>query len=302
MFMRRAGRTLIATLLCGSLAALTASPMALAQSRANAGLPAGSGNPMATLEQQMTSLQQQITALSALGQDVTALRAQMAGLYTLQGQIDALRAQATQQMDALAAMGKDVTALQQQLAALSSLQRQVTTLSSQVQSLSSLQRQVDTLSSQVATLSLQVGNGGSVEKLAVYDSNEQKVGDVVGVQDNVPWVSVSAGNRAFVLQVFPQQLVGQFLWFDGSNCTGNVFISGVTLNKGANVFALAAVHEPDGMVYAADPNTVPVQRPVSSVLDGNGLCTSFRAFNQNVLPASAVMSLNSVFQRPYSVR
>jgi hypothetical protein len=246
MFKRIAGRTLVATMLCGSLAALTASPTALAQNRGTAGLPSSSGNPM-------TQLQQQIDALAATGQDVTALRLRL------------------------------------------------TTLEQQMTSLYTLQNQVNSLSTQVEFLSATAGSGDS-SKLAVYDSNEQKLGDVVGVQDNVPWVSITANNRKFVLQVFPNQLVGQFLWFEGSNCTGNVFISGVTLSKGANVFALAAVHEPDGMVYAADSNTVPVQRPVASVLDGNGLCTSFKPFNQNVLSASPVGSLNAVYQRPYFVR
>jgi hypothetical protein len=229
MFMRRAGRTLIAILLCGGLAAVTASPMARAQNRASAGLPSASGNPMAQMQQQIDLLEQQMSALYGL------------------------------------------------------------------------QSQINSVTTQLGTLSSQIGNGSSA-KLAVYDGNQQKMGDVVGVQDNIPWVGLTAGNRRFVLQVFPDQLVGQFLWFDGSNCTGNVFISGFTLNNGANVFALAAVHEPGGMVYAADANTEPVLRSVTSVLDSNGKCSTFGAFNQKVLPASAVMSLDSVFQRPYSVR
>jgi hypothetical protein len=220
MFMRRAGRTLIAILLCGGLAAVTASPMARAQNRASAGLPSASGNPMAQMQQQIDLLEQQMSALYGL------------------------------------------------------------------------QSQINSVTTQLGTLSSQIGNGSSA-KLAVYDGNQQKMGDVVGVQDNIPWVGLTAGNRRFVLQVFPDQLVGQFLWFDGSNCTGNVFISGFTLNNGANVFAL---------VYAADANTEPVLRSVTSVLDSNGKCSTFGAFNQKVLPASAVMSLDSVFQRPYSVR
>jgi hypothetical protein len=246
MLMRRAGRTLIATLLCGSLAALTASPMALAQNRGNSGLPAGSGNPMATL-------QQQIDALAATGQDVTALRQRLA-------------------------------ALEQQMSALSALQGQISSLTTQMQ-----------------TLTWQVANGGSAEKLAVYDGNEQKVGDVVGIQDNVPWVSMNVNNRSFVLQALPQQLVGQFLWFGASNCTGsNVYISGMGLSKGANVFALAAVRESDRMVYAAEPNTPPAMHLVSSVLDERGVCTSFVAGSRSVVPASPVATLN--FQRPYKVR
>jgi|RhiMetdeSRZDD1v2_1073273.scaffolds.fasta_scaffold44806_5 TolA-binding protein len=228
MLMRRAGRTLIATLLCGGLAALAASPMALAQNRGNSGLPAGSGNPVATLQQKIDALEQQMSAL-----------------YALQGQ-------------------------------------------------------VGSLTTQLQTLTSQVPNGGTAERLAVYDSNEQKVGDVVGIQDNVPWVSMSVNNRSFVLQVLPQQLVGQFLWFGASNCTGpNVYISGMGLSRGANVFALAAVREPDGMVYVAEPNTPPAMQMVASVLDERGVCTSFMAGNRSVVPASPVATLN--FRRPYTV-
>jgi hypothetical protein len=229
MLMRRARRTLIATLLCGSLAALTAGPMALAQSRGNSGLPAGSGNPVATLQQQIDALEQQISALNVL------------------------------------------------------------------------QSQVGSLTTQMQTLTSQLPNGGSADKLAVYDSNEQKVGDVVGIQDNVPWVSMNVNNRSFVLQVLPQQLVGQFLWFGASNCTGpNVYISGMGLNRGANVFALAAVRQPDGMVYVAEPNTPPTLQLVASVLDERGVCTSFVAGNRSVVPASPVATLN--FRQPYTVR
>ena len=246
MFMRRAGRTMIATLLCGSLAALTASPMALAQNRANSsGLPSASGNPL-------VQLQQQIDALAAAGQDVSALRQRLA------------------------------------------------TLEQQMSALYGLQTQLNILSTQFQTLSSQVGSGGGA-KLAVYDRNQQKIGDVVGVQDNIAWVGLTAGNRSFVLQVFPEQLVGQFLWFRDSNCTGAAFIAGFTLDNGANVFALAAVQEPGGMVYAADANTPPVVVPVASFLDSQGRCTNWPT-TQRVLSASPVMTLDSVFQRPYSVR
>src|SRR5688572_4196709 len=100
MVMRKAGRTVIATLLCGSLAALTASSTALAQSRGNSGLPAGAGNPTANLQQQINSLEQQM----------------------------------------------------------------------------------DSLNMQVEALSSQMGQG-SDRKLTVYDAIEQKVGDVVGIQE-----------------------------------------------------------------------------------------------------------------------
>jgi hypothetical protein len=223
MVMRKAGRTVIATLLCGSLAALTASPVALAGGRGNSGLPAGAGNPHANLQQQINSLEQQMESLGM---------------------------------------------------------------------------QVDVLSSQIGQ--------GSDRKLAVYDAIEQKVGDIVGVQDNVAWVGLNADNRTFVLQVMPQQLVGQTLWFGDAICMGpQVYIAGRTLTNapvgGANVFALAAVHA-DGTVYVADPNTAPLRLPVGSVLSVNGTCTTNPQV-MPVVPASPLrMNLNSLFQRPFTVR
>jgi hypothetical protein len=141
----------------------------------------------------------------------------------------------------------------------------------------------------------------------VYDAVEQKVGDVVGVELNVPWVLVTANNRTFVLQVTPQQLVGQNLWFGDTACMGpQIYISGMVLNPssrtgGPNVFSLAAVHA-DGTVYVADPNTPPLRLPVGSVLNGNGTCSA--AFGtQNVVPASPLpLNLNSTYQRPFAVR
>jgi hypothetical protein len=215
---------MIATLLCGSLAALTASSTALAQGRGNSGLPAGAGNPHANLQQQINSLEQQMESLGM---------------------------------------------------------------------------QVDALSSQMGQ--------GSDRKLAVYDAIEQKVGDVVGVELNVPWVLLTANNRTFVLQVTPQQLVGQNLWYGDSACMGpQIYISGMTLNPnsrtgGANVFTLAAVHA-NGTVYVAEPNTPPLRLPVGSVLNANGSC-SVSVGTQIVVPATPLpLNLNSAFQRPFAVR
>jgi hypothetical protein len=224
MVMRRVGRTVIATLLCGSLAALTASSTALAQGRGNSGLPAGAGNPHADLQRQIKSLEQQ---MESLGMEVEVLSSQM-------------------------------------------------------------------------------GQGsGSDRKLAVYDAIEQKVGDVVGVELNVPWVGLTVNNRTFVLQVTPQQLVGQFLWFGDSTCMGpQVYISGFQRNGrtgGAHVFALAAVHA-DGTVYVADANTPPVQQPIGSVLNSNGTCSA-SVGTQTVVPATPLpLNVYSVYQRPFTVR
>jgi hypothetical protein len=221
MVMRKAGRTVIATLLCGSLAALTASP-ALAQGRGNSGLPAGTGNPTANLQRQINSLEEQMESLNI----------------------------------------------------------------------------------QVEVLSSQIGQG-SERKLAVYDYYERKVGDIVGVEFNVPWVGVNVDNRTFVMQVTPQQLVGQSLYFSDTICMGpRVYISGFQRNGkvgGAHVLPLAAVHS-DGTVYVAEPNTSPLQQPVLSTLDAQGRCLPTGGLT-TVMPASPLpTNLRTLFQGPFTVR
>ncbi len=258
----KVGQLMIAAMLCAFLAAIALSPAALAQSRGGSGLPSGPGNPMADLQQQIDALTQRIGALAQLGQDVGALQQQVASL-------------------------------QDQMTALGGLQQQLNTLSAQV---TALNAQMVVFASQLALL-------GSSGGLGVFDADGQRMGDVVGVQDNVPWVSMTAAGHTFVLQVLPGQLIGQFLWYAGPGCTGTVYIAGGTLStNGANVFSIAAVHEPGGTVYAADANA-PVQRQtVQSVRGRDGVCTSFStAFGQNVVSATPVVTLDALFRRPYSV-
>lgn len=172
-----------------------------------------------------------------------------------------------------------------------------------------LQQQIDALSAQVAALNAQMvvfasqlALLGSSGALGVFDADGQRMGDVVGVQDNLPWVSMTAAGHTFVLQVFPGRLIGQFLWYSGPGCTGTVYISGGTLTSGPNVFSIAAVDEPGGTVYAADANA-PVQRQtVQSVRERNGTCMTFSsAFGLNVVSSTPVMTLDTLFRRPYSV-
>ncbi len=233
-------RMMIPTMLCAFVAAAPLSPAAFAQTRAASGLPSGSGNPMAQLQQQ----------------------------------IDAL-AQLQQQMDALA--------------------QQIAALSNQVASLNS---QMAAFNSQLAALD--TSGGGA---LGVYDAKENRIGDVVGVQDNVPWVSFTTAGHLVALQVSPDQLVGAFLWYTGTNCTGEVYISGNVVGRGPNVFSVAAVQEPGGVVYAAEAGAEAQSVKVRSVLNHDGTCFTYLAsFNQNVLPATQLMTLDAVFTRPYSVR
>ena len=301
MVMRsRAGRVVIAMLLCASVATLSASSMAIAQTRGNSGLPAGSGNPMASLEAQVTALTQQVSSLSSLGQDVSTLKDQIRTLLALQAQLDTLARQATRQADELAAVGKDVTALKEQLAVLATLQRQLAALSSQVTALSNLQSQVTVLTAQVEKLAAQPANGGPA--LGVYDKGGQRIGDVLGVDEGVPYIGLKLGDTTVVLQVYPNQMVGLPLWFDGANCSGTGYVSNTLLNA-PSVFRFGSVLEPHGVVYAADYPPPALQRVrLQSLKESNGACTNWSPFNTTALPVKPVLELDAFYERGYFVR
>jgi len=263
----RIRRTMFATLMCTSVAVMVVSPAAIAQNRGNSGLPSGRGNPMAKLQQEITALTQQ----------VAALQTQMTGVLALQQQVNTLSTQ--------------VTSLKTQIGVLNSQMIALSTLSAQM---ASLKTQIDALSSQMAT------SGG----LGVFDANGKKVGNVVGVQDSVPWVGLTAAGRQFVLQVSPDQLLtGGFLWYAGPNCSGAAYIAYFNaFTNGPDVLSVAAVQEPGGVVYAAAANAPLQSVSVESVLLHDGTCFDYGgAFSQNLVPATAVMTLDSNFKRPYSV-
>ena len=307
----RLGRIALAMLLGVFVAGVLASP-ALAENRGHSGLPPGPGNPIAKLQQEINALTQQITELARLGQSVAALTQQVAQLGQLGQSVAAL----TQQMAQLGQLGQSVSALtqqmaqlQQQMTTLPQLQQQVTTLQQQATAYASLQQQVNALNGQVASLNTQIaslntrlGSLGPSNALAVFDAHDKKIGDVVGVQDDIPWVSLTASGQVVALRVFSGQLLGGFVWFSGASCTGSAYVSDTPIFNGADVFALAAVREPGGVIYAADAKT-PVQRAqVQSLAQHDGTCFTFSSpVTNSVVPATPVMTLDLLFSRPYSV-
>ena len=280
----RLGRIALAMLLGVFVAGVIASP-ALAEDRGKTGLPHGPGNPIAKLQQEINALTQQITELARLGQSVAALTQQVAQLGQLGQSVSAL----TQQM---AQLQQQVTTLQQQATAYASLQQQVNALNGQVAS----------LNTQIASLNTRLGSLGPSNALAVFDAHDKKIGDVVGVQDDIPWVSLTASGQVVALRVFSGQLLGGFVWFSGASCTGSAYVSDTPIFNGADVFALAAVREPGGVIYAADAKT-PVQRAqVQSLAQHDGTCFTFSSpVTNSVVPATPVMTLDLLFSRPYSV-
>ncbi|MBI4629186.1 MAG: hypothetical protein HY729_10780 [Candidatus Rokubacteria bacterium] len=148
---------------------------------------------------------------------------------------------------------------------------------------------------------------GASGGLGVFDADEKKIGDVVGVQDNIPWVALTVDGQVVVLQAFPDQLTGHFLWYTGPDCSGTVYISGAVLRRGPSVFPIAGVQEPGGVVYAADGQAQPQEVIVRSVFPQSmspyiGKCFTYPwSFKQNVVPAEPLMTLDDFFTRPYSV-
>ena len=311
----RIPRTMFVTLMCTSVAVMVVSPAALAQNRGNSGLPTGRGNPMAKLQQEISALTQQVTALQnqmtgvlALQQQVNTLSTQITSLKT---QIGVLNSQATalSTLSAqMASLKSQIDALNSQMTALSTLSAQMASLKSQIGVMNSQMTAVSTLSTQIAGLQTQINALNSQmatsDALGVFDASGKKVGNVVGVQDSVPWVGLTAAGRQFVLQVSPDRLLtGGFLWYAGSNCSGAAYIAYFSaFTNGPDILSVAAVQEPGGVVYAAAPNAPLQSVSVESVLLHDGTCFDYgAAFSQNLVPATAVMTLDSNFKRPYSV-
>src|SRR5213594_3218539 len=263
----KVGWTAVTLLLSVSLAGVTSS-LALAESRGNSGLPSGPGNPMAKLQQEINALTHRFAELAQLGQSVAGLKQP----------IDTLQQQ--------------MTTLRQQVAGYSNLQQQINALNSQV----------GNLNTQVATVNARLGSLGSSSALAVYDAHGNKIGDVVGVQDEIPWVSVIAGGHVVVLRVFAEQLVGGFVWFSGASCAGTAYVSDPAMFNTADAFSFAAVREPGGVIYTADPKTTVQRVPVLSVAQHDGTCFTFSSpVTQSLVPGTPVMTLDLQFSRPYSV-
>lgn len=168
--------------------------------------------------------------------------------------------------------------------------------------IAALNEKIEALTQQIDALSDQVAALGASGRLAVFDAADTKIGDVVGVQDSIPWVGLTVAGQVVALQVFPNRLVGQFLWYAGPSCSGTVYIGGAVLSRGASVLSIGAVEEPGGVVYAATAGAEPQRLSVQSVLQSDGTCFTYSgSFTQTVLPATAVMTLDAVYTRPYTV-
>jgi hypothetical protein len=149
-------------------------------------------------------------------------------------------------------------------------------------------------------------NGSSA--IGVFDRNEKRLGSVISIQNDntIPWVGMTVGAQSFALKVLPGELLGDTLYFVNADCSGAAYIPSITdccpFKAVSSAMSFAAVKQPGGIVYATQANA-----PVVSVEVGSesrrGVCMDFGgpAFVQGV-PATEVLSLDTAFPAPYTVR
>jgi hypothetical protein len=168
--------------------------------------------------------------------------------------------------------------------------------------MAALQQQINALSAQVGSLSAQASSTATAGLLGVYDANGQRIGDVLGVDGNVPWIGLPVRDRIVALQVYPQQMIGMFVWYENLDCTGKTYIAGSALTP-ANVFVFGAVAEPHGVVYVQTATGTVGSKLVGSVLGTDGVCASLgKQALRTAVEAEAALDLDALFQRPYAVR
>jgi len=190
---------------------------------------------------------------------------------------------------------------------LSQLQAQINALQTQVDALETNkadQTQIDGLQTQIDDLQTQVDALGT--GLAVFDDNGTKVG-------NVTPFDFSAGGSlsvAFIFddQVFPIAVDADRIRGSGPNgfyqsvdCTGPFFISiNPTLSP---IFTSTNVAPPGHTLYIPDITAIPQTLIINSFLrTRNGDCISGIRTDSNMVPAVAVVDLDTLFDGPFSAR
>lgn len=142
-------------------------------------------------------------------------------------------------------------------------------------------------------------NGDSTTNgLAVYDTNDKKVGDVVSIMDGVtPTVVFDIDGHLFALEIKTNDFRTNvnFIWFESDNCSGQPFMERIE-----NPIERVVLTAPGNTVYVAEINAVPQTRTVRSNFDDAG-CHVF-TLPQLVVPAVLLVDLDTLFTGPFEVR
>ena len=135
----------------------------------------------------------------------------------------------------------------------------------------------------------------TVNTLIVVDANGVEMGTAL---DTIPTVVFQIEGRFAVVRVQTQRLTGGTIFFDAPDCTGNryVALSRLPVEGGA-------VGPPGTTLYLADltassrPATI-----IKSDLQGGTHCFNQQQPVDTLLPAVAVIDLDTVFTPPFSVK
>jgi TolA-binding protein len=286
---------------------------------------------IATVDGRITGLDGKVSGLdgrvTGLDGKVSAVDARVTGL---DGTVSGLDGRVTGLDGKVSAVDGRVTGLDGQV---SGLDARVTGLDGQVSGLdgrvtgldgrvTGLEGQATTMSSDLASVTDSVGtltrrvDELASSGLAVMDARGAKVGDYVGMDSNgtlmigmlVADPDDPTGSRSysFVLQLFPDRLVGNTIYFLDGGCGGPAFVA-AGFPKPRSSLSLAGVTEPGGTVYVSEANVSPaVIKALSSIpTTSPNICVVHNqqfGLNVLVLPAKPVFVLDNDFVRPFVVK
>lgn len=152
------------------------------------------------------------------------------------------------------------------------------------------------------------------QPVAVFDANGTKVGNVIGTtrfgsaagitftgfaleQFTIPIVAVNVSGALFGLAVEPARLSAGVLLFGSPNCSGTPFL----LFGGVTVLPVTAVTPPGSTLWAPAPAGTPASVSINSHLTRDGQCELLLGTTLLVVPAAAVIDLDTQFTGPFTI-
>ena len=160
-----------------------------------------------------------------------------------------------------------------------------------------------------------LGLGGTGVGLAVFDSVNRKVGDVISIGGrlNVPEVHLSIDDQSVIVQVLRTRIVGRIggLLFQSNDCFGQAFVgfeSRQILDFRTTLLPPSVVAPPGNTLYIPDLTAPPRATSIGSFLpqfeddgSGPGVC-ELDGFTRTAVPAIPLVDLDTLFTPPFEVR
>lgn len=156
-----------------------------------------------------------------------------------------------------------------------------------------------------------------VGRVVIVDSKGKTVGSILGgVGFNIKvigGVPPNLGIRFVVLLEVDEQVVpvavfrdrfsgGGGLFFESENCLGTPWlITNTSPNEPPNLLPQVAIGPPGQTLYVETPGASPQSVTTKSLLVGFSTCSN-QTFQLSLLPAQALVNLETVFTPPFSLR